>query len=156
MIDIGSPAPDFALQGLDPQGLEKTYRLPELLQEGLPIVLFAYPKDNTPGCTTEACDFRDRMPNFQGRAIVLGISPDGLESHRKFQTKHGLSFPLLSDPEKTLLSALGAWGEKKLYGKTFMGVIRSTFVIGSDGKLAKAYRNIKVNGHADKVLSELP
>ncbi len=155
MIDIGSQVPDFTLKGLDADGNEQEYRLSELLQGGKPIVLFAYPKDNTPGCTTEACDFRDRAPAASERAIVLGISADGLDSHRKFQSNHGLNFPLLSDPEKTVLTALGAWGEKKNYGKTYMGIIRSTFVIHPDGTLAKAYRNVKVAGHAEKVLAAL-
>jgi peroxiredoxin Q/BCP len=155
MIDTGSLAPDFALQGLDPQGHEKTYRLSELLQAGKTIVLFAYPKDNTPGCTTEACDFRDRTPAVSDRVIVLGVSADSLDSHRKFQAQHGLSYPLLSDPDKAVLAAYGAWGEKKNYGKTYMGIIRSTFVIAPDGTLAKAYRNVKVAGHAEKVLAGL-
>ncbi len=155
MIESGTPAPDFALKGIDAQGNEKEYRLSDLLKAGKPVVVYTYPRDNTPGCTTEACDFRDRASDFQDRAIVLGVSPDSLDSHRKFQAKHGLNFPLLSDPDKTFLSAYGSWGEKKLYGKVSMGVIRSTFVIAPDGTLAKAYRNVKVNGHVDKVLSEL-
>lgn len=155
MIDVGSPAPDFTLQGIDAQGAEKTYHLSELLKEGKTIVVFAYPKDNTPGCTTEACDFRDRAPAHAESVIVLGISADSLDSHRKFQAKHGLSYPLLSDPEKTMLAAYGAWGEKKNYGKTYMGIIRSTFVIAPDGTLAEAYRNVKVAGHAEKVLARL-
>ncbi|MNK89100.1 putative peroxiredoxin [compost metagenome] len=155
MIEPGSLAPDFRLKGIDAQGNESEYQLSELLKAGKPVVVFAYPRDNTPGCTTEACDFRDRASAFDDRAIVLGVSADSLESHRKFQTKHGLNFPLLSDPDKQMLSAYGAWGEKKLYGKVSLGIIRSTFVIHPDGTLAKAYRNVKVNGHAEKVLGEL-
>ena len=155
MIEPGTPAPDFTLKGIDAQGNEAEYRLADLLKAGKPIVVYTYPRDNTPGCTTEACDFRDRAPDFQDRAIVLGLSPDSLDSHRKFQAKHGLNFPLLSDPDKTFLNAYGSWGEKKLYGKVSMGVIRSTFVIHPDGTLAKAYRNVKVNGHVDRVLGEL-
>ncbi len=153
MIAPGTPAPDFCLTGIDAQGVEKEYRLSELLEAGKPIVLFAYPRDNTPGCTTEACDFRDRLPAAD--ALILGVSADSLDSHRKFQAKHSLNFPLLSDPEKVMLTAYGAWGEKKLYGKTSMGIIRSTFVIHPDGTLAKAYRSVKVNGHAEKVLGDL-
>lgn len=155
MIEPGSLAPDFTLKGIDALGNETEYRLSELLKAGKPIIIYAYPRDNTPGCTTEACDFRDRAPDFQDRALVFGVSPDSLDSHRKFQAKHGLNFPLLSDPDKTFLSAYGAWGEKKLYGKVSLGVIRSTFVINPDGTLAKVYRNVKVNGHVDKVLSDL-
>lgn len=155
MIDKGSPAPDFTLQGIDAQGNEQTYQLSELLKEGKTLVLFAYPKDDTPGCTTEACDFRDRPPTLSEGVIVLGLSADGLESHRKFQAKYGLDFPLLSDPDKTVLAAYGAYGEKKNYGKTYMGIIRSTFVIAPDGTLAKVYRNVKAKGHAPKVLAEL-
>jgi peroxiredoxin Q/BCP len=155
MIETGSHVPDFTLQGLDAEGNTKEYRLSDLLKDGKKVVLFAYPKDNTPGCTTEACDFRDRAPAASDRAVVLGISADSMDSHRKFQTQHGLTFPLLSDPDKTLLTALGAWGEKKNYGKTYMGIIRSTFVINPDGTLASAYRNVKVAGHAEKVLRAL-
>lgn len=155
MIVPGSAAPDFTLAGIDAQGQEQTYRLSELLEAGKPIILYTYPRDNTPGCTTEACDFRDRLPALDGRALVLGVSPDSLESHRKFQAKHGLAFPLLSDPEKTFMNAYGAWGEKKLYGKSSMGVIRSTFVIRPDGAFAKIFRNVKVKGHADAVLEAL-
>ena len=155
MLEPGSVAPDFCLKGIDAQGHETEFRLSELLKAQKPIVLYTYPKDNTPGCTTEACDFRDHLPSVADRAIVLGLSPDSLESHRKFQAKHGLPFPLLSDPSREVLAAYGAWGEKKLYGKVSMGVIRSTFVIRPDGTIAQAHRNVKVAGHAQSVLSGL-
>ena len=155
MIETGTTAPDFRLKGIDAQGNEKEYQLSELLAAGKPIVIFAYPRDNTPGCTTEACDFRDRASAFDGRAIVLGISPDSLDSHRKFQTKHGLTYPLLSDPDKQMLTAYGAWGEKKLYGKVVTGVIRSTFVIGPTGKIEHVFYNVKATGHVAKLMRDL-
>ncbi len=152
MIDAGSRAPDFTLEGIDPQGNTRTYRLAELLETGKSLVIYTYPKDDTPGCTTEACNFRDLSPAAADRALVLGVSPDSLESHRKFQAKFGLNFPLLSDPDKVLLSAYGSWGEKKNYGKTYFGVIRSSFVIRPDGTIAMAARNVKVKGHAAAML----
>lgn len=155
MLEVGSIAPDFTLQGLSPESEEKTYSLAGLLKLGKPIVLYFYPKDNTPGCTTESCDFRDRAVVNSDRALILGVSPDSIKSHRNFQEKHQLNFPLLSDPDKQVLQAYGAFGEKKLYGKVSMGVIRSTFVIGPDGLIKASYRNVKVNGHAEKVLGAL-
>jgi peroxiredoxin Q/BCP len=155
MLEIGAKAPDFSLEGVDALGAAKTYRLGELLSQNKTLIVYFYPKDQTPGCTTEACDFRDAWIAEQDRVIVVGVSPDSLESHRKFQAKHGLNFPLLSDADHAMMTAYGVWGEKKLYGKTSLGVIRSTFVIAPDGTLRQAHRNVKVNGHAAKVLQSL-
>ncbi len=158
MADVpqeGTRAPGFTLKGLSPQGEEVEVSLDDFLGKGKLIVLYFYPRDNTPGCTTEACDFRDSMNRVGERAVVLGVSPDSLASHRKFKEKHGLNFYLLSDPEKKVMEAYGAFGEKKMYGKVTKGVIRSTFIIGPDGTILKAWRNVKAKGHVDKVVKEL-
>lgn len=123
--------------------------------KGKPYVLYFYPKDDTPGCTREACDFRDSFGRFQSRGIpVFGVSPDSTQSHGKFAQKYELPFRLLADPEKTLTSAYGAWALKNNYGKEYMGVVRSTFLIGADGKIKKTWRNVKVDGHVAQVLAE--
>lgn len=155
MPDEGKKAPDFCLKGIDGERNEKEFCLSGLMKEGKPVVLYFYPKDNTPGCTTEACDFRDRWSRIGGRASVVGVSPDGIASHKKFNEQHGLNFPLLSDPEHRVMEAYEAWGEKNMYGKTAMGVIRSTYIIGPDGKIRKKMLNVKATGHVDKVLEEL-
>jgi peroxiredoxin Q/BCP len=144
----GSPAPDFSLPSHD----GKTIHLSDL--RGQFVVLYFYPKDATPGCTTEACDFRDLWPSF-GNAVVLGVSPDSLSSHEKFAAKYNLPFPLLSDAEAGVAKQYGAYGEKVLYGKKTVGMIRSTFVIGPDGTLAAVFRSVKVAGHAEKVRQTL-
>ncbi|MBI5467614.1 MAG: peroxiredoxin, partial [Deltaproteobacteria bacterium] len=119
-------------------------------------VLYFYPKDNTPGCTIEACDFRDNMARLlKTGSMVLGVSPDSVESHRNFREKHGLSFPLLSDPERSVAAAYGAYGEKKMYGKTSMGIIRSTFIIDPTGRVKTLWRGVKVAGHVDEVLGAI-
>jgi len=151
----GSRAVDFTLKGLSPQGEEVEVSLGDFLGRGKLIVLYFYPRDNTPGCTTEACDFRDNMNRIGDRAIVLGVSPDSLASHRKFKEKYGLNFYLLSDPEKKVMEAYGAFGEKKMYGKVTKGVIRSTYLIGPDGTILKAWRKVRAKGHVDKVIQEL-
>jgi len=118
-----------------------------------PVVLFFYPKDNTPGCTKEACSFRDLKAEFdKAGAVVYGVSADTLESHAKFIEKQGLNFPLLSDPEHTMLTDYGVWGEKKNYGRTYMGITRATVIIGRDGMVARSWAKVKVDGHADMVL----
>ena len=123
---------------------------------GSPVILYFYPKDDTPGCTTQACGIRDVYGEFErAGAVVLGVSPDEAASHVKFKAKYGLPFTLLADPDHAVAEAYGAWGEKKNYGKTYMGIIRSTFVIDADGKLTKAMRNVKPDTHADKVLQAL-
>ena len=118
-----------------------------------PVVLFFYPKDNTPGCTKEACSFRDLKAEFdKAGAVVYGVSADTLESHAKFIEKQGLNFPLLSDPEHTMLTAYGVWGEKKNYGRTYMGIVRSTFLIDEEGTIRRSWRKVRVKGHVEEVL----
>lgn len=151
MVDEGSKAPGFKLRGVGPDGTEKDFSLKDY--KGRTVVLYFYPKDNTPGCTTEACSFRDSMTRLKGLGVeVLGVSPDPAASHVRFMDKQGLNFPLLSDPEKTVAEAYGAWGEKKAYGKVTKGIIRSTFIVGPDGKVARAWRKVKVKGHVDEVM----
>ncbi len=120
---------------------------------GKTVVLYFYPKDDTPGCTREACAFRDNQAALKkAGAVVLGVSPDSVESHQKFRTKYKLNFPLLADADKSVARKYGAWGEKVMYGKKVPGMIRSTFVIGGDGVVRKVFPRVKVDGHAEKVL----
>jgi peroxiredoxin Q/BCP len=147
----GSPAPDFTLPATDGQ----TVTLSAL--RGRPVVLYFYPKDDTPGCTTEACDFRDRQSVWDGElgAAVFGISADSLKAHDKFRAKYNLPFPLLSDPDKAMISTYGAFGKKMMYGKETQGIIRSTFLIDKDGVIARVWPKVAVKGHADEVLAAL-
>ena len=120
------------------------------------MVVFFYPKDDTPGCTKEACGFRDAHAALQkARAVVLGISPDSAESHQRFRDKFSLGFPLLADPERQAIEAYGVWQEKSMYGRKFMGVERSTFLIDEQGVLRQEWRKVKVDGHVDEVLASL-
>lgn len=144
---------DIKLQGINAEGEEKEYKLPDF--KGQNVVLYFYPKDNTPGCTQEACDFRDNFNRLTSRATVIGVSPDSIASHKKFKEQHGLNFILLSDPEHKLAEAYGAWGEKSMYGKKYMGIIRSTFILDKSGEIKKAWPNVKVKGHVDEVLESL-
>jgi len=147
-IAVGSQAPGFSLK--DQSGA--VISSDEL--NGKPYVLYFYPKDDTSGCTTEACGFRDSGPKFGERGVrVIGVSPDSEASHQKFANKYGLPFTLLSDPEKELIQAYGAWVEKQNYGRTYMGVQRSTFLVGADGTVQKAWRSVKVPGHVEAVLA---
>lgn len=142
----GTPAPDFALQ--DQHGA--TVRLSDY--RGTRVILFVYPAAMTPGCTTEACDFRDSLAPLQAAGYqVLGVSPDAPERQLKFAERDQLSYPLLSDPDHALLQAYGAYGEKSMYGKTTVGVIRSTFVIDEQGVIAHALTNVKATGHVARV-----
>jgi peroxiredoxin Q/BCP len=151
MIAEGETAPDFDLESDSGAHV----RLSEL--RGRPVVLYFYPKDDTPGCTTEACEFRDAYDAFRERGVeVLGVSPDPQASHEKFKTKHELPFTLLSDPDHEVAERYGVWTEKTMYGKKRMGIKRSTFVIDEDGKVAKAMRGIRPAGHAAQVLDSLP
>jgi len=151
MIDEGTQAPDFALTADD----GSTVKLSEL--RGKPVVLYFYPKDDTPGCTAQACGIRDVYREFQERgAVVLGVSRDDSESHRAFREKYGLPFTLLSDPDHEVSEAYDVWGERKNYGKTYMGINRSTFVIDADGTVTKALYGVKPDGHAERVLDALP
>lgn len=146
----GDAAPDFTLPA-EPGG---EVRLKDL--RGKKVVLYFYPKDNTPGCTREACGFRDSMARLtKAGAVVLGVSRDSLESHAKFRDKYDLPFPLLSDREHHVMEQYGAWGEKVMYGKKTVGTIRTTVLIDEDGKVARVWPNVKVDGHVDEVLEAL-
>jgi peroxiredoxin Q/BCP len=150
VVAEGDAAPDFELES----DAGATVRLSSL--RGKPVVLYFYPKDDTPGCTTQACGIRDAYGEFeQAGAVVLGVSPDRAVSHVKFKQKYGLPFTLLADPEHVVAELYGVWGEKRNYGKTYMGIIRSTFVIGADGVVTKAMRNVNPATHADDVLAAL-
>ena len=150
MVEEGAPAPEFELTNDEGE----TVTLSAL--RGKPVVLYFYPKDDTPGCTTEACEFRDAYDRFRDQGVeILGVSPDTEASHRKFKSKYELPFTLLADPEHEAAEAYGVWKEKRNYGKTYMGVERSTFIIDADGKVAKAMRGIRPAGHAAQVLETL-
>ncbi len=149
-LEIADRAPAFTL--LDQSG--QSVRLKDFAGER--VVLYFYPADDTPGCTTEACQFNDEMARFAGLGVkVVGISPDDGAKHQGFIAKYGLTFTLLSDPERAVMTAYGAYGEKKLYGKTVTGVIRSTFVIGPTGRVEHAWYGVRANGHANRVLATL-
>ena len=150
MVEEGAPAPDFELRTDDGE----TVRLSAL--RGKPVVLYFYPKDDTPGCTTEACEFRDAYDRFRERGVeILGVSPDTEASHRKFKTKYELPFTLLADPDHEAAEAYGVWKEKRQYGRTYQGVERSTFIVDAEGNVARAMRGIKAAGHAAQVLETL-
>lgn len=143
----GSTPPDFKLQSDD----GKSYTLSEFKNKKQ-VVLYFYPKDDTPGCTAEACSFRDNLSRLNKQGVqVLGVSTDDLDSHKKFREKYSLNFPLLSDTEAKVSKEYGVYKEKNMYGNKFWGIERSTFVIGKDGKIKKAIRKVKVDGHVDEV-----
>jgi len=149
MLNVGDSAPDFTL--LDHSG--RSVKLSDYFDHS--IVLYFYPKDDTPGCTREAIGFSTQKAKFEEKnAIVFGVSKDSVDSHLKFCDKHQLQLPLLSDPEKTVISAYDVWKEKTLYGKVSFGIVRSTFLI-KKGKIAKIWTNVKVDGHVDAVLEAL-
>ncbi len=151
MIEEGKPAPDFEL----PSDSGDRVRLSSL--RGKPVVLYFYPKDDTPGCTTQACGIRDVYADFRERgAVVLGVSPDDEASHVKFKEKYSLPFTLLADPEHEVAEEYGVWKERNMYGKKSMGIERSTFVIDADGNVGKAMRRVKPDTHAADVLAALP
>ena len=150
MVETGQPAPDFDLES------DTGERVSLKGLRGSPVVLYFYPKDDTSGCTTQACEIRDSWDEFSEQgAVVLGVSPDGADSHSRFRSKFSLPFPLLVDSDHAVAEAYGAWGEKKNYGKTYFGIIRSGFVIGPDGTLVAAKRNVKPDKHRDWALAEL-
>jgi thioredoxin-dependent peroxiredoxin len=150
MIEEGKPAPDFAL----PSDNGETVRLSDF--RGKPVVLYFYPKDDTPGCTAQACGIRDDYDSFAEKgAVVLGVSPDDEASHVKFKEKYSLPFTLLADPDHQVAEQYGVWRERSSYGKTYMGIERSTFLIGPDGKISKVMRRVKPDTHAQDVLAAL-
>lgn len=153
-LKIGDQAPAFkttAVGGAYGEG--KTVSLGDFKRQT--VVLYFYPKDDTPGCTKQACGLRDAWPDFAGKAAVFGVSIDPAKSHTKFIAKHSLPFPLLSDEEQKMVEAYGVWVEKSMYGKTYMGTERSTFVIGTDGKIRAIFRKVKPDEHAALVLAAL-
>jgi peroxiredoxin Q/BCP len=150
MLEPGKESPDFTL--LNDEGSE--VRLSDF--RGMPVVLYFYPKDDTEGCTKEACDFRDHWRAFQqAGAVILGVSPDSVASHRKFKAKYKLPFALLSDADHAVALAYGAWGPKKMYGREYEGILRTTVVIDADGRIARVFPKVKVKDHADDVLGVL-
>jgi thioredoxin-dependent peroxiredoxin len=149
-ITVGGAAPDFTL----PAGDGTSLSLSDL--RGQTVVLYFYPKDNTSGCTREACDFQEHLGRLKKKGVVvLGVSPDSVESHRKFADKYGLSYPLISDAKKELVKKYGVWKEKSLYGKKYMGVERTTFVIDGKGVITHIFPKVKVNGHVEELLGLL-
>ena len=148
LIDIGKKAPSFSLP--DQEG--KKHSLVDY--EGQPVVLYFYPKDDTPGCTKESCAFQDNLPKFKkSKAAVLGVSVLNSASKAKFADKYGLKFPLLADEDHSMMEKFGVWQEKSMYGKKYMGVARTTYLIGPDGKVVKRWDGVKVDGHAEEVLA---
>lgn len=151
MLKVGDKAPNFTLKS----DKDVDISLSDFLGKS-DVVLYFYPKDNTSGCTKEACSFRDNIQPIQAKnAVVLGISPDSLKSHQNFISKQNLNFTLLSDPDHEVAEAYGAWGEKSMYGKKYMGILRTTFVIGKDGKIKHVFEKVKPEGHAEQVLQVL-
>jgi len=142
---------NIILSGIDENGSEKEYKLSDFTGEK--IILYFYPKDNTSGCTQEACDFRDNMNRLTKYAKVIGVSPDSIKSHVKFQEKQGLNFVLLSDSEHKLSEKFGVWVEKSMYGRKYMGIDRSTFILDEKGNIRKEWRKVKVKGHVDEVIN---
>jgi thioredoxin-dependent peroxiredoxin len=151
VVEEGKPAPDFELTSDSGEQVKlSNFR-------GKPVVLYFYPKDDTPGCTKQACALRDEYAQFRDRgAVILGVSPDDEASHVKFKNKYQLPFTLLADPEHEASEAYGVWGERTFAGRKYMGITRSTFVIDSDGNVTKAMRGVKPDTHAEKVLAALP
>ena len=150
MLQVGDVAPDFT--AADDTGAEFTF---DSLR-GSKVVLYFYPKDNTPGCTQEACDFRDLSPTLALKnSVVIGVSTDGMRSHQNFKSKYSLPFTLIADPDREIVNKYGVWVEKKNYGRSYMGVARTTFVIDEAGVVERVFENVKVKGHAGAVLESL-
>lgn len=150
VLQEGVSAPDFTL----PSDTEGDVTLSSL--QGHNVILYFYPKDMTPGCTTQACDFTERYDDFEAQGYkVYGVSPDPVERHAQFREKHNLNFPLLSDTDHAVAEAYGVWREKKNYGKTYMGIVRSTFLINKDGVVVRIMDNVRAKGHVEKLLREL-
>lgn len=150
MLREGDEAPDFELSADDGSRV----RLSEL--RGRSVVLYFYPKDDTPGCTKQACELRDTLPLIERpNTVVLGVSPDSVDSHVRFKAKYGLNFALLSDPDRAVAKMYGVWNERSLYGRAFMGIERSTFIVGEDGLLQHVWRRVRSKGHASRVAHAL-
>jgi peroxiredoxin Q/BCP len=150
MLDVGKKAPNFSLLNQD----EKKISLKDFI--GQKVVLYFYPKDDTSGCTKEACSFSDDLSKFSKiDAVVLGVSPDSVKSHKKFSEKYKLKFDLLADEEKKVVEKYGVWKEKSMYGRKYMGVERTTFIIDENGKIKKIFNKVKVDGHNKEVLEAL-
>lgn len=150
MLEIGTKAPEFTL----PDQNGEMHSLSEY--RGKKVILYFYPKDNTAGCTKQACNFAELMPQFREKgAVILGVSKDSVASHKKFEEKYGLPFTLLSDTEKTVIEAYGVWQEKKNYGKVIMGVVRTTYLIDENGIIIKAFGNVKAADNPSQMLGEL-
>ena len=150
MLEVGTKAPDFTL----PDQNGNMHSLSEY--RGKKVILYFYPKDNTPGCTKQACGFAERYPKFTDKgAVVLGISKDSVASHKKFEEKYGLPFTIISDPELVAIQAYDVWQEKKNYGKTYMGVVRTTYLIDENGKIVKAFDKVKAADNPEQMLGEL-
>ena len=144
---------NIKLQGIDIDGIEKEYSLNDF--KGQKVILYFYPKDNTSGCTQEACDFRDNINRLTSFVTVIGVSPDSIKSHLKFKEKQSLNFILLSDPEHKLAETFNVWVEKSMYGRKYMGIERSTFVLDENLNIIKEWRKVKVKGHVDDVIEYL-
>lgn len=150
MLKIGDPAPDFKLTS------DKGEIVSLKDFKGRKVVLYFYPKDMTSGCTAEACDFRDNVKKFEKKnTVVIGVSADSLDSHKKFKDKYDLPFILLSDETKKMLKDYGVWKEKSMYGRKYMGIERTTYVIDEKGKIEKIFNKVKVDGHIDEILESL-
>ncbi len=149
MIQQGKKAPDFTLQDKDGNQVSLSQFL------GRKVILYFYPRDNTPGCTVQACSFRDAYDVLKGKAVVIGVSKDSVDSHQKFAQKYQLPFLLLSDPQRQAIEAYGVWQEKKLYGKTSMGVARTTFLIDENGVVEKVFQKVKPAENAREILDYL-
>lgn len=149
-LSAGDPAPEFTLVADDGE----TVSLSDF--RGTSVVLYFYPRDDTSGCTRQACGFRDHLDEFGDRGwTILGVSPDGTASHQRFKSKYGLNFRLLSDPDHEVAEAYGAWGTKKMYGREYEGILRSTFLIDPEGRVARIMEKVKPAGHAEALLAEL-
>ena len=149
-LSVGDQAPDFELLS-DTEG---TVRLSDL--RGEKVILYFYPKDMTPGCTTQACDFRDHLEDFSDRGYrIYGVSPDPVESHEEFRNEHDLNFPLLADTDQSMAKAYGVWREKTTYGNTYVGLVRSTFIIDEEGVIEEIQDNVRAKGHVGRLLRDL-
>ena len=152
-LEVGHQAPAWSAEVLTPEGVSSVSSESMM---GQPYVVYFYPKDDTPGCTKQACDFRDNMALLKAQGYtVFGVSPDSLKRHESFRDKYGLTHSMIADPEKTLCELFGVWREKKNYGKTYLGLVRSTFIVGADGLITHALYNVKATGHVARLIKLL-